>query len=85
MSDGMSEEEALRRAAEILSNADEVALACHMNPDADALGSMLGLSNFLRSRGASDGLLVRERAAGPAAVGHAAAGDRSPGPPERVP
>ncbi len=47
----MTEEQALRRAAEILSGADEVALACHMNPDADALGSMLGLSNFLRSRG----------------------------------
>lgn len=47
----MSEEEALRRAAEILSSAEDVALACHMNPDADALGSMLGLSNFLRSRG----------------------------------
>jgi phosphoesterase RecJ-like protein len=47
----MTEEEALRRAAEILSSADEVALACHMNPDADALGSMLGLSNFLRARG----------------------------------
>ncbi|MDQ4109168.1 MAG: bifunctional oligoribonuclease/PAP phosphatase NrnA [Actinomycetota bacterium] len=47
----MTEEQALRRAAEILSRADEVALACHMNPDADALGSMLGLSNFLRSRG----------------------------------
>lgn len=47
----MSEEEALRRAAEILSSAEDVALACHMNPDADALGSMLGLSNYLRSRG----------------------------------
>ena len=51
MSEQMSEEEALRRAAEILSDAEEVALACHMNPDADALGSMLGLSSFLRSRG----------------------------------
>ena len=29
----------------------EVALACHVNPDADALGSMLGLSAFLRARG----------------------------------
>lgn len=48
----MDEVEALRRAAEILSDAHEVALACHMNPDADALGSMLGLSNHLRSRGA---------------------------------
>jgi phosphoesterase RecJ-like protein len=47
----MTEAEALRRAAEILSGADEVALACHVNPDADALGSMLGLSNYLRSRG----------------------------------
>lgn len=47
----MTEAEALRRAAEVLSGADEVALACHMNPDADALGSMLGLSNYLRSRG----------------------------------
>ena len=47
----MSELEEMRRAAEILSVADEVALACHMNPDADALGSMLGLSNLLRSRG----------------------------------
>ena len=28
-----------------------VALACHVNPDADALGSMLGLSNLLRARG----------------------------------
>lgn len=48
----MTEAEALQRAAEILSDADEVALACHMNPDADALGSMLGLSNYLRGRGA---------------------------------
>ncbi|MGH2679256.1 MAG: DHH family phosphoesterase [Actinomycetota bacterium] len=46
------EREALRRAAEVLAGADDVALACHLNPDADALGSMLGLSNFLRARGA---------------------------------
>jgi phosphoesterase RecJ-like protein len=43
--------EALNRAAEALEAADEVALACHINPDPDALGSMLGLSVFLRSRG----------------------------------
>lgn len=48
----MTEAESLQRAADILSDADEVALACHMNPDADALGSMLGLSNHLRGRGA---------------------------------
>jgi phosphoesterase RecJ-like protein len=41
----------LDRAAEVLRDATEVALACHVNPDADALGSMLGLSAFLRSRG----------------------------------
>jgi bifunctional oligoribonuclease and PAP phosphatase NrnA len=41
----------LERAAEVLTAADEVALACHVNPDADALGSMLGLAAFLRERG----------------------------------
>jgi len=39
------------RAASILAEATEVAIACHVNPDADALGSMLGLSAFLRERG----------------------------------
>jgi bifunctional oligoribonuclease and PAP phosphatase NrnA len=43
--------DALARAAEVLSGANDVAMACHLNPDADALGSMLGLSAFLRSRG----------------------------------
>ena len=46
----MAESE-LERAAEVLSGASEVALACHVNPDADALGAMLGLSSFLRRRG----------------------------------
>ena len=35
----------------MLARADDVALACHVNPDADALGSMLGLAAFLRGRG----------------------------------
>jgi bifunctional oligoribonuclease and PAP phosphatase NrnA len=39
------------RAAEALSEAATIALACHVNPDADALGSMLGLSNHLRGLG----------------------------------
>jgi phosphoesterase RecJ-like protein len=43
----------LAGAAEVLSGAKEVALACHVNPDTDALGSMLGLSILLRSRGAN--------------------------------
>jgi phosphoesterase RecJ-like protein len=41
----------LRRAAEVLSTASSVAMSCHVNPDADALGSMLGLSAYLRDRG----------------------------------
>jgi phosphoesterase RecJ-like protein len=47
----MTEAEALARAAEVLSAADEVALACHVNPDPDAIGSMLGLAGFLAARG----------------------------------
>lgn len=43
--------EALERAAAVLRGAEEVAIACHINPDADALGATLGLSAFLRSRG----------------------------------
>lgn len=41
----------LERAAEVLAGAPEVAIACHVNPDPDAIGSMLGLSSFLRERG----------------------------------
>ena len=47
----MTLDEALGRAAALLRDAQEVALACHVNPDADALGSMLGLAAFLRERG----------------------------------
>jgi bifunctional oligoribonuclease and PAP phosphatase NrnA len=41
----------LDRAADSLRAAERVALACHVNPDPDALGSMLGLSNYLRAAG----------------------------------
>jgi phosphoesterase RecJ-like protein len=41
----------MARAAEVLGSATDVALTCHLNPDADALGSMLGLAAFLRQRG----------------------------------
>lgn len=47
----MSPAPAFDRAAEVLSTATSVAIACHVNPDADAVGSMLGLSNHLRGRG----------------------------------
>lgn len=43
--------EDLERAAAVLRGAELVAIACHVNPDTDALGSMLGLSNHLRSGG----------------------------------
>ncbi|MFM7718377.1 MAG: DHH family phosphoesterase, partial [Actinomycetota bacterium] len=44
-------DDVLARAASALAGASSVALACHVNPDADALGSMLGLSTYLRGRG----------------------------------
>src|SRR5688500_11129816 len=43
--------ETLDEAAKVLANADEVTLVCHVNPDADAIGSMLGLANHLVGRG----------------------------------
>jgi bifunctional oligoribonuclease and PAP phosphatase NrnA len=39
------------RACELLAGAGEVALACHTDPDGDALGSMLALQRFLRRQG----------------------------------
>jgi phosphoesterase RecJ-like protein len=44
-------EAALTRAAEVLSTAPSVVLSGHVNPDPDALGSMLGLASFLRTKG----------------------------------
>ena len=46
-------EEALERAAEVILGAQEVCLACHVSPDGDALGSMLGLHHVLRAAGRS--------------------------------
>jgi phosphoesterase RecJ-like protein len=43
--------EAFDEAVSALDAAGEVALACHVNPDADAMGSMLGLGLHLRERG----------------------------------
>jgi phosphoesterase RecJ-like protein len=42
---------ALDEAARILAEAKEAVLVCHVNPDPDAMGSMLGLARFLDSRG----------------------------------
>ncbi len=41
----------LDRAAELISGASELALACHVAPDGDALGSMLALHHLARERG----------------------------------
>jgi phosphoesterase RecJ-like protein len=39
------------RAVAVLADAEEVALTCHVDPDGDALGSMLALERMLRLRG----------------------------------
>ncbi|MEU4831911.1 bifunctional oligoribonuclease/PAP phosphatase NrnA [Streptosporangium sp. NPDC023615] len=39
------------RAVEIVSSADEIALACHVSPDGDALGSTLAVGLALRAAG----------------------------------
>jgi bifunctional oligoribonuclease and PAP phosphatase NrnA len=44
-------EEDLASAAALISAADQVALACHVAPDGDALGSMLALHHVLRAAG----------------------------------
>jgi len=41
----------LGRAASLVDGARQVALACHVSPDGDALGSMLGLFHVLRAAG----------------------------------
>jgi phosphoesterase RecJ-like protein len=46
-----SVDDALTRAAKAIKEADTVALACHVNPDGDALGSMLALHHVLRGAG----------------------------------
>lgn len=47
----MIREEEWARAAEVLNGAREVVVACHVSPDGDALGSMIGLGRHLRRRG----------------------------------
>lgn len=43
--------ETVRQAAKLIREADEVVLACHLGPDGDALGSMLGMAWLLREHG----------------------------------
>lgn len=42
---------ALERAAKAIDSADRVTLLCHVNPDGDALGSMLAMHHALRAAG----------------------------------
>jgi phosphoesterase RecJ-like protein len=44
-------EVALERAADAIRSASEIALACHVSPDGDALGSMLALHSILENGG----------------------------------
>jgi phosphoesterase RecJ-like protein len=43
--------DAYEAAARALRDAEQISMACHVNPDADALGSMLGLGLHLRGQG----------------------------------
>jgi bifunctional oligoribonuclease and PAP phosphatase NrnA len=47
----MLPDSAFDEAARVLDGADEVALVCHVNPDPDAVGSLLGLAIHLAGRG----------------------------------
>jgi bifunctional oligoribonuclease and PAP phosphatase NrnA len=48
---GVGRDDDLARAARAVADASSVALACHVSPDGDALGSMLGLFHVLRAAG----------------------------------
>ena len=50
-SDLMAADVAIERAAAAIRDASQVALACHINPDGDALGSMLALHHVLLASG----------------------------------
>src|SRR3954453_4916450 len=43
--------DAIAKAAEVIRRSSNVALACHVNPDGDALGSMLALHHVLLANG----------------------------------
>jgi phosphoesterase RecJ-like protein len=49
----VAKDDAWDEAVRVLDGADQVTLVCHVNPDPDAMGSMLGLAAFLAHRGAT--------------------------------
>lgn len=44
-------QEEIRKAAEVIGEADALAISCHVSPDGDALGSALGLAHAARAAG----------------------------------
>ena len=63
--DGRHFEEDLATAAALISAADQVALACHVAPDGDALGSMLALHHVLLGGGRGGGRVTGSVGMGP--------------------
>lgn len=49
----MNQNPQLRHAAQIIAEADSLAMACHIGPDGDALGSMLGMARAAKNQGRS--------------------------------
>ena len=71
----------LARAAQAIDGADVVALACHVNPDGDALGSMLGLFHVLRAaRRATSSRRSRRRSSSLRTTASSPASTSSPSP-----
>src|SRR4051794_21933181 len=48
---GAMEATELERAAKIIEEADSLALACHIGPDGDALGSLMAMLHLCRAAG----------------------------------
>jgi bifunctional oligoribonuclease and PAP phosphatase NrnA len=66
------------RALKILSGAGEICLACHVRPDADALGSMLAVAAALHAAG-TRGTVPGDTVPGDTGPGNTGPGDTGPG------
>ena len=45
----------------LIDNADNIVLCCHVNPDGDAIGSCLGLAEYLRANGKESTVIVPDQ------------------------
>ena len=45
----------------LVSDATSIVLCCHQNPDGDALGSCLGMADYLRSQGKEPVVIVPDQ------------------------